>query len=150
VAHSLLREAPSTIPSTIEVVMGLFSRLLDVLTRFLSGGGGGSPPTPNPPPAPPPEPDPVPEPEQPVWVAELLRLHNEERRRQGAVALRTDARLMAAAQGHADWMAETGRHQHQPGRNGSTPASRASDAGYPWRTVGENIAYGFISAASVF
>lgn len=36
------------------------------------------------------------------------------------------------------------------GSNGSTPGMRVTEAGFVWRAVGENIAYGFTTAPSVF
>lgn len=54
--------------------------------------------------------------------------------------------LGAAAQGHAQWMAETGTISHT-GPGGSTPRSRAAAAGYPSSWVSENI-YGGTLATS--
>ena len=45
-------------------------------------------------------------------------------------------------------MAEHGMLDHQ-GRDGSSPADRVGRTGYPWRSVGENIAMGQTSAQQV-
>jgi len=51
------------------------------------------------------------------------------------------AALQAAASAHAEDMARRGVMDHAGG-DGSTPAERATRAGYDWRTVGENVATG--------
>ncbi len=53
-----------------------------------------------------------------------------------------DAKLDAAAQGHAEWMAKNGKMSHTQGWFGSGPADRVTAAGYRWRGVAENVAYG--------
>lgn len=73
----------------------------------------------------------------PTPGGDALALHNAERTSRGLAALTTDARLTAAAQRHADWMARTGRMTH--GGEGQ-PWDRVSEAGYRWSYVGENIA----------
>lgn len=55
--------------------------------------------------------------------------------------LTLDAALTRAAATQADAMAGGNFLDHR-GRDGSTPADRASRAGYNWRSVGENIAMG--------
>lgn len=52
-----------------------------------------------------------------------------------------NAELGAAALAHSRDMAEHNNFGHE-GSNGSTVARRASDAGYPWRSIGENVATG--------
>lgn len=52
-----------------------------------------------------------------------------------------DAALTRAAASQAEAMAAGNFLDHQ-GRDGSTPADRATRAGYNWRSVGENIAMG--------
>lgn len=59
-----------------------------------------------------------------------------------------DRRLAQAAQVHAESMARHGYLEHR-GRDGSTPADRVGRTGYPWRSVGENIASGQTSAEQV-
>ncbi|HEU4741020.1 MAG TPA: CAP domain-containing protein [Meiothermus sp.] len=49
--------------------------------------------------------------------------------------------LAQAAQAHSDYMAQTGKFGHE-GIGDGTPAERVSKAGYAWRTLGENIAWG--------
>jgi uncharacterized protein YkwD len=55
--------------------------------------------------------------------------------------VRLNALLSAAAQAHAADMAAHSHFAHE-GRDGSSPADRATRAGYRWRSIGENIASG--------
>jgi len=82
--------------------------------------------------------------------ARVLALVNEARattrrcgfRRFDAVPpLAPSAALQRAASAHAEDMARRGAMNHAGG-DGSTPADRATRAGYAWRTVGENVASG--------
>jgi uncharacterized protein YkwD len=82
--------------------------------------------------------------------ARVLALVNEARtekrrcgfRRFDAVPpLAPSAALQRAASAHAEDMARRGVMDHAGG-DGSTPADRATRAGYAWRTVGENVATG--------
>jgi uncharacterized protein YkwD len=82
--------------------------------------------------------------------ARVLALVNEARaekrrcgiRRFDAVApLASSAALQRAAFAHAEDMARRGVMDHAGG-DGSTPAVRATRAGYAWRFVGENVATG--------
>jgi uncharacterized protein YkwD len=93
----------------------------------------------------------------PAIREEVLRLVNQARgqsRRCGtqtfpmAEPLKLNTQLNRAAEAHARNMAQHRKLQHE-GFDGSTPASRASAAGYAWRAVGENIAAGPVSAAEV-
>lgn len=88
---------------------------------------------------------------------EALRLVNQARaqkRRCGtrffpaAAALALNANLNRAAEQHARNMARHRRLQHE-GSDGSTPAQRATVAGYSWHNIGENIAAGPTTAADV-
>jgi len=74
--------------------------------------------------------------------AELLRLTNAERSQYGLSALTLNSQLGAAAQNHAVDMAQNNYFDHT-GLNGSTPAIRATTAGYKYSYVGENIAAGY-------
>jgi uncharacterized protein YkwD len=83
-------------------------------------------------------------------AAKVLALVNQARsqpRRCGAQAFQParplvlNAQLTRAAAVHAQDMARRGYLEHQ-GRDGSSPADRASRAGYRWRSIGENIASG--------
>lgn len=65
-----------------------------------------------------------------------------------AAPLVLSATLQTAALAHARDMADRGILSHA-GREGSTPAERASRAGYRWRVVGENIAAGQSTAEQV-
>lgn len=82
--------------------------------------------------------------------ARVIALVNEARtekrrcgfRRFDAVPpLAPSAALQRAASAHAEDMARRGVMDHAGG-DGSTPAERATRAGYAWRTVGENVATG--------
>lgn len=61
--------------------------------------------------------------------------------RPAADPLTLDDDLAEAAQGHADWMAETGMLSHT-GEGGSSGGERITAAGYQWSAWGENIAWG--------
>jgi len=65
-----------------------------------------------------------------------------------APPLRSEPRLMGVAQAHSEDQQARGVMSHR-GSDGSSPSQRVSDAGYVWRTVGENVAWGYPSAASV-
>lgn len=62
-----------------------------------------------------------------------------------APPVRADARLRAAAAAHASDMAGLSFFSHT-GTDGSQVAERARRSGYAWRTVGENIAAGQMTA----
>jgi uncharacterized protein YkwD len=64
-----------------------------------------------------------------------------------APPLRSDSLLMGVAQAHSEDQAARGVMSHQ-GSDGSAPADRVTDAGYTWRAVGENIAWGYPTAVS--
>ena len=76
---------------------------------------------------------------------------NAERADAGLPALEIEAHLNASAQGHSDWMADTGRFSHT-GEDGSHATDRIAGAGFPlegaWRTA-ENIAYVSIAGGHV-
>ncbi len=56
--------------------------------------------------------------------------------------------LQKAARGHAEDMHLNQYFAHE-GLNGSTPATRVTDAGYRYQTTGENIAAGYKSEEEV-
>lgn len=87
----------------------------------------------------------------------LLRLVNAARkqgRQCGAqyygptTPVQWDTELQDAAERHSNDMAVHNFFNHF-GSDGSTVASRVSDAGYQWRTVGENIAAGYTTPQEV-
>jgi len=79
----------------------------------------------------------------------LVQLTNGERSNAGIAVLRADARLMQAAQLHADQMARLGRLDHVlSGAQYPRPEDRLAAAGYQWRAYAENIAMGQGSAAA--
>lgn len=73
---------------------------------------------------------------------------NDERGELRLVPVVPDARLTAAAQSHAEDMAENNYLSHV-GRDGSTVADRALAAGYNYAFIAENIAQGFYSEEAV-
>lgn len=90
-------------------------------------------------------------------ASEVLQLVNEARskpRRCGGKSfsatepVKLSGTLNRAALKHAEDMAKTSHFEHQ-GTDGSTPAQRATAAGYRWRHVAENIAAGAPDAKSV-
>ncbi|MEM9836702.1 MAG: CAP domain-containing protein [Bacteroidota bacterium] len=60
-----------------------------------------------------------------------------------------NAQLATAAERHTTDMANNEHFSHT-GTDGSSSGQRATAAGYNWRTVGENIAFGYTSATAVF
>jgi uncharacterized protein YkwD len=73
--------------------------------------------------------------------AELLALHNKARAEEKLPKLAVSKKLQAAAQAHAEEMAERRKMTHA-GADGSTVLERVQAAGYKLRRCGENIAYG--------
>jgi LysM repeat protein len=72
---------------------------------------------------------------------EVIDSVNQVRAANGLAPLNVNGALMAAAQGHSEYMAETGSVSHT-GAGGSSPASRAAAAGYAGSGVIENIMSG--------
>lgn len=101
------------------------------------------PPKPVPTPTPP-----TPKPPVPTNDAEaLLVSHNKERNASGVWPLSLNAKLTAAAQKHAVWMASHNRLDHS--QNGVAFSVRITAEGYRFWTAGENIAMGQNSVQSV-
>ena len=73
-----------------------------------------------------------------VQEAEILRLVNDERRRGGAPALRSEPRLVLASRGHSYDMALRNYVGHD-GPAGDTPAQRAHGVGIDAAQIGENL-----------
>jgi uncharacterized protein YkwD len=73
--------------------------------------------------------------------AGILAEVNAQRKRAGAPPLSANALLNKAAQRHAEDMLARGYFAHESPQ-GKTVRERAREAGYEWRTVGENIAEG--------
>jgi uncharacterized protein YkwD len=80
--------------------------------------------------------------------AEVLALVNKERAAVGCPVLTVNAKLTKAAQDHSADMAAHNNMSHT-GSDGSDPGARITRAGYQWQTYGENVAYGYPSAAQV-
>ncbi|WP_442271030.1 CAP domain-containing protein [Streptomyces sp. M-16] len=81
-------------------------------------------------------------------VAEVVALVNKERAAVGCPAVTVNDKLTKAAQDHSADMAAHATMSHT-GSDGSDPGRRITDAGYVWRTYGENVAYGYPTAAKV-
>lgn len=71
----------------------------------------------------------------------MLQAINAERAEAGRTALQWDARLEAAAQGHADDMVARGYFSHE-GQDGSSMTDRMARAGFRGCFAAENIAQG--------
>lgn len=80
--------------------------------------------------------------------ASVLTLVNTERAKAGCKPVKSNSKLVLAARRHSQFMADTGKHAHD-GIGDGTPQDRIEKAGYAWRGWGENIAWGYTSAASV-
>ena len=80
----------------------------------------------------------------------IVKITNAERANAGVPALRTNSRLMDAAQLQADQMVRLGRLEHVlSGGRYPKPEDRLAAAGYQWSSYAENIAMGQTSAAGV-
>ena len=79
-------------------------------------------------------------------AAEVIRLVNELRASLGLYPFTINGQLVAAAQGHAEWMAANVSYTHT-GANGSRPQDRAYAAGYNGVVV-ENIVGGTLMTVS--
>ena len=80
--------------------------------------------------------------------AEMLAQVNAQRRKAGAPALKLDRDLQQAAQAHAQDMLARGYFAHKS-PSGTSVRERSREAGYTWRTIGENIAEGQTSVNEV-
>jgi uncharacterized protein YkwD len=76
----------------------------------------------------------------------VVALVNEEREAAGCSPVAVDDELTEAAQGHSRDQAERGEMGHE-GSDGSRVGDRATEAGYRWSSVGENVASGTTSAS---
>ncbi|MGW2693133.1 CAP domain-containing protein [Streptomyces sp. NPDC001296] len=81
-------------------------------------------------------------------TARVVQLVNAERAKVGCSALTVNATLTKVAQAHSDDMAAHQNMSHT-GSDGSSPGGRISQAGYSWRTYGENVAYGYATPEQV-
>ncbi|MFC8918378.1 CAP domain-containing protein [Streptomyces sp. NPDC057116] len=72
------------------------------------------------------------------YAERVVALVNAARARAGCSPVRVDGRLHAAAQGHADDMAERDYYAHNS-PEGRDAGHRMEAAGYAWSTWGENI-----------
>lgn len=73
----------------------------------------------------------------------VFALVNAFRNEQSQMPLQPEVRLTSAAQTFADYLAATGRLDHDA--DGSTPRGRAKQRGYDGCIIGENIAYEYSS-----
>jgi len=119
---------------------------------------GNPPDTPDPGPDPEPEMSPDPDPEMTpdpemgtcgtMMESEEFRLTNQARAESGRPALECDEGLIEVARDHSEDMARRGFFSHT-NPDGEQPWDRMRRAGISFRTAGENIAYGYSSAAAV-
>src|SRR5262249_33875144 len=79
--------------------------------------------------------------------AEIVRLTNVERSKHGLRTVQSNVKLRTAAVEHTANMARQNQLSHT--LDGKDPGRRLRDAGYDWRTYGENIAYGYTDAQAV-
>lgn len=93
-----------------------------------------------------PAPEPDPEPTEDAVVAEVIRLVNEERAKQGLSALKTTDAINQAAQVRADELLELFDHTRPDGRSCFTALG---EAGVRYYTAGENIAMGYPTPEAV-
>ena len=87
----------------------------------------------------------------PVKVAEaVVKMTNAERARKQLPQLEPSARLMRAAQIHAEQMARAGRLDHYlPGAKYPRAEDRLAAVQYPWNAWAENVAHGQEDADAV-
>jgi uncharacterized protein YkwD len=78
----------------------------------------------------------------------VVRSVNHHRSLAGRAPVVVDARLTAAAQGHADDLARRQTLTHD-GTGGTNGGQRITNAGYRWSTWGENVASGQSTPADV-
>ncbi|MEV7504099.1 CAP domain-containing protein [Streptomyces sp. NPDC093018] len=81
-------------------------------------------------------------------TAQIVQLVNAERAKAGCRPLTLNAKLTKAAQEHSADMAAHQNMSHT-GSDGSDPGTRITQAGYTWSAYGENVAYGYSTAAEV-
>ena len=79
----------------------------------------------------------------------LLDLHNKEREKKNKPRLKFHGALKRSARSHAADM-ETNSYFDHTGLDGSTADDRIRAQGYSGSTTGENIAFGYTKAKSVF
>ncbi|MCU0570877.1 MAG: CAP domain-containing protein [Oculatellaceae cyanobacterium Prado106] len=77
----------------------------------------------------------------PSFADRVVELTNDFRRQNGLAPLMRNSKLEAASLEHSKSMALEDYFDHR-GKDGSSPAERATKAGYNWRTIAENIAAG--------
>lgn len=86
--------------------------------------------------------------ESPQWRSEIIDAVNSVRAQNGRAAVGACPRLDRVSQQYAQVMADTGHYDHT-GPNGESPWDRMRAGGYDYRAAGENIAYGYPTAAEV-
>ncbi len=77
----------------------------------------------------------------------MISLVNQQRAAAQCPAVRPSPVLTQVAQAHSVW--QTTHGMSHEGAGGSQVSDRVSAAGYQWSRVGENVAYGYPSAAEV-
>lgn len=79
---------------------------------------------------------------------QMLARVNAVRKQAGLGPIKGNARLDRSAQAHAEDMLARGFFAHKS-PSGTTVRERSTAAGYAWRTIGENIAFGQTSVSEV-
>lgn len=74
-------------------------------------------------------------------LTKVIGIHNELRAKEKLNSLEISPKLTKAARRHADDMAKHKKMGHK-GSDDTAPADRITDAGYKYRRVGENVAFG--------
>lgn len=97
-------------------------------------------------PTPTPTPDATPDAALSGYAAEVVRLVNAERAKNGLPALSVDTKVQRAAQVRASEQAQLFSHTRP---NGASCFTALTEAGVSYRGAGENIAYGQTSPAAV-
>lgn len=80
--------------------------------------------------------------------AEVVELTNAERVAAGCPEVHVDDQLTTASRGHSEDMVERDFFDHT-NPDGDGPGARARAAGYDWRAISENIAWGYRTAEAV-
>lgn len=86
--------------------------------------------------------------ERELLEAEVVELTNAERVAAGCPEVHVHDRLTTASRGHSEDMVERDFFDHT-NPDGDGPGDRARAAGYDWRAISENIAWGYRTAEAV-
>ena len=81
-------------------------------------------------------------------IQTLFNLHNAHRQTIGLHTLAFNVSLLSAANKHSNWMYQNNKLSHY--ENNQNPGDRIRAEGYVYISYGENIAFGYLTAAKVF